>query len=141
MEIKIKLVDGGIMPVKSTAGAACFDLFARTKTVVGKKYIEYKLGVCFEIPAGYVGLIMPRSSVTNTNLMLKNCIGVIDSDFRGEVSARFIEFVKTKDEYEYEVEDRVAQIMFIKTESIELVQCDKLSATERGVGGYGSTGK
>lgn len=141
MKINIKLVEGGTMPIQKTEGAAGFDLTARTKTKVGRKYIEYKLGVCVEIPDGYVGLVMPRSSCSNTNLMLKNCIGVIDSDFRGEVSARFLEFVKTSDEHEYEIGDRVAQIIFIKTELIQFEQVSELSATKRGQGGYGSTGE
>lgn len=71
---------------------AGYDLSAAS-IIETDNYIEYGTGLAFEIPIGMVGLIFPRSSVTEKELMLKNCVGVIDSEFRGEVSCRFAKII------------------------------------------------
>jgi len=104
------------------------------------KYIEYGTGLSIEIPSGHVGLIFPRSSITNKNLILGNSVGVIDSDYRGEVKFRF---KKTK-QYatdEYKVGEKIGQLLIIPIPKIELEVVEELSDTERGTGAYGSTGK
>lgn len=93
--------------------------------------------LAFEIPKGKVGLIFPRSSCYKQRQLLSNCVGVIDSDYRGEVSAVMI---GTTD-MSYQAGDRVAQIMFIDAPQVELIEVEELSETKRGSGGYGSTGK
>jgi dUTP pyrophosphatase len=102
--------------------------------------ITYGIGLAMEIPEGFVGLIFPRSSIRKTDLSLTNCVGVIDSGYRGELQATFRKergVVSKK----YEVGDRIAQIMIIPHPPIEFVEADELSNTERGDGGFGSTGK
>jgi dUTP pyrophosphatase len=92
-----------------------------------------------EIPKGYVGLVFPRSSVRNQDLLLSNCVGVIDSGYRGEIQATF---KKTNglDSLKYNVGDRGAQIMILPYPQVKMNEVTELSNTERGDGGFGSTG-
>lgn len=103
-------------------------------------YIEYDTGIAFEIPEGYVGLLFPRSSVSNTGLFLANSVGVVDSSYRGTIKARFY---STSDRFRnsYNVGDRVCQLVIIPVPEIILMEADELSSTQRGEGGFGSTGK
>lgn len=96
-------------------------------------------GLAFEIPEGFVGLVFPRSSVHKTQCRLSNAVGVIDAGYRGEVRAVFDTF-PTSDEV-YNVGDRAAQIIIMPYPQVELEEADELSSTERGTGGFGSTGK
>ena len=92
MKVKFNKLDDTVKtPKYESLGAACFDLTAHSIKAEPPldNYIEYGTGLSFEIPAGYVGLIFPRSSISNMDLRLTNCVGVIDSDYRGEISFRF----------------------------------------------------
>jgi len=93
-----------------------------------------------EIPERFVGLVFPRSSIRNTELTLSNCVGVIDSGYRGELQATFNKS-NGLDSISYNIGDRVCQILIIPYPPIEFVEVDELSNTERGEGGFGSTGK
>ena len=98
---------------------------------------------------GYVGLVFPRSSLSSLDIALSNCVGVIDSGYRGEVTAKFKPAMLFNREQRpiilnnriYEVGERVAQIIIIPYPKIEFIESDELSETERGTGGYGSSGK
>jgi dUTP pyrophosphatase len=115
--------------------------------------ITYGLGIALEIPNGFVGLVFPRSSIRKTGLQLSNSVGVIDSGYRGELQATFNKLFGGEGMYDemkvnqmqpndyYKVGDRVAQIMIIPFPPIEFEQVTQLSETERGDGGFGSTGK
>ena len=125
-------------PRKGTDGAAGFDLTC-SRIDYGTRQMVCHTDVAFEIPEGYFGLLLPRSSVSRTQLRLANSAGVIDSDYRGEVSFVFdTPFVGPSP---YQPGDRVGQILILPCPPVELVQSDTLSDTERGAGGYGSTGK
>jgi len=100
-------------------------------------YIEYSFGLAFEIQEGYAGFIFPRSSISKTGLLLANAVGVIDSSYRGPVTARFKHIPGTK---RYEIGDRVAQLVILKLEDVEIEITDTLSDSDRGTGGYGSSG-
>lgn len=153
MEIRIKKIrDNAVMPQKAHATDAGFDLVATSKEYDRNGNVVYGTGLAFEIPDGYVGLLFPRSSNAKKDLILSNSVGVIDSGFRGEISfkfkpcAKFDEYHLTwlKDTNEstlYNVGDRIGQIIIMPYPEIEFVEADKLSETERGEGGYGSTGK
>ena len=106
-------------------------------------YISYKTGIAIEIPKGYVGLVFPRSSNSKKDLLLTNSVGVIDSGYRGEIEIRYKTILNNKKENIsiYNTLDRVGQIMIIPYPSITFVEVDELSQTERGDGGFGSTGK
>lgn len=118
---------------------ACFDLVATSKYYDDYGNVCYGFGLAFEIPQGYCGLIFPRSSNCKKSLLLTNSVGVIDSCYRGEVSARFKSTMI--DGNEYSVGDRVAQMMIIPIPHIEFELSEELSETSRGNCGYGSTGK
>jgi dUTP pyrophosphatase len=114
------------------------DLVATSRSVDDKGNIVYGTGLAFEIPKGYVGLIFPRSSLSKYGLMLTNHVGVIDSGYRGEVTAKF-KVISGNPEI-YKVGDRIAQMIIMPYPKVEFTDTDVLSDSERGTGGYGSTG-
>jgi len=152
--VKIKkLTPNAIVPSYAKDGDAGMDLVATSIISDTPEQITYGMGIALEIPKGFVGLIFPRSSIRKTGLQLSNSVGVIDSGYRGELQATFNKIfgsermydeVKIKEiqanEY-YKIGDRIAQIMIIPYPPIEFVEADELSNTERGEGGFGSTGK
>ena len=105
--------------------------------------MTYGTGLAMEIPEGYVGLVFPRSSIRNTDLSLSNAVGVIDSGYRGEIQATFNrKGVSQIDGHPiYMVGDRIAQIIIVPYPHIIFDEVDELSNSERGTGGFGSTGK
>lgn len=165
MEVRIKkLREDAVIPHKAYEGDAGFDL-----TAVDIQYDECGSLVChtglaFEIPDGYVGLVFPRSSICKKDLLQRNCVGVIDSGYRGEVTIKFAShfrqlnpilswfyhFVLKRDfsanvvnvwtSSAYSVGDRVAQMIIIPIPNIKLIESDWLSVSDRGAGGYGSSG-
>lgn len=140
MKVKYKLLShDAIPPKRMTSGAAGFDLYAASLRPVDGDFRQICVvtDVAFEIPAGHVGLVFPRSSISKTGLRLSNCVGVIDSDYRGTVTFVFDRFNGSV----YRPGDRVGQIVFVQLPEVELEEADELSETERGQGGYGSTGK
>ena len=150
MEVRIKkLHPDAVIPKYAKAGDAGLDLTAVTKSYDRDGNIVYGTGLAFEIPDGYVGLVFPRSSLSSLDITLSNCVGVIDSGYRGEVTAKFKPAMLFNREQRpiilnnriYEVVERVAQIIIIPYPKIEFIESDELSETERGTGGYGSSGK
>ena len=142
MKVKIKkLIPEAVIPSYAKYGDAGMDLTSTnieilTGTDCG--YIEYHTGLSIEIPEGYVGLLFPRSSISNTGLILANSVGVIDSGYRGEIKCRFKYISGTN---KYNIGDRIAQLMILPYPMIELEKVDELSSTERGEGGFGHTGE
>lgn len=141
MKIKIKkLVEHAVIPEYAKPGDAGLDLTAvdcyKDQTY---GYVEYGTGIAIEIPEGYVGLVFPRSSISKTCLSLCNAVGVIDSGYRGEITFR-MHHDEHSDNAEYEVGDRVGQLIIIPYPKVQFVEVDELSNTERGTGGYGSSG-
>jgi dUTP pyrophosphatase len=136
-----KLSPDAVIPTYSKDGDAGMDLTAVSKEITDD-YISYKTGLSFEIPKGYVGLLFPRSSNSKKDLLLTNSVGVIDSGYRGEVELRFKTILNGKLENisTYNVGDRVGQIMILPYPKIQFVETDKLSESERGEGGFGSSG-
>lgn len=168
--IKIKLLnERAVMPTKAHNSDAGYDLTATSMDYDDHGNVVYGTGVAVEIPEGYVGLVFPRSSSANTCLILSNCVGVIDAGYRGEITCKFtskhkmtyyasfwerLKFFFTlkntigqvytlhhNDASIYEVGDRIAQLVIVKLPDVALVQSPDLSDSERGKGGYGSSGK
>lgn len=139
MKVKIKkLNENAVIPHYAKEGDAGLDLTA-TKVKHEKGNVKYFSGLAIEIPRGYVGLLFPRSSNSKKDLLLTNSVGVIDSGYRGEITAVF---KKTKYIAEtYKVGERFAQLVILPYPEIELEEAEELSVTERGSNGYGSTGK
>lgn len=150
MEVRIKkLHPNAVIPTYAKDGDAGMDLTAVTKSYDRDGNIVYGTGLAFEIPEGYVGLVFPRSSLSRLDIALSNCVGVIDSGYRGEVTVKFKPAMLFNREQRpiilnnrtYEVGERVAQIIIIPYPQITFIEADELSETERGTGGYGSSGK
>lgn len=139
MKIKFKKMNpNAVMPKQGTAGAAGFDLTAVSLKTT-ETTLKYDTGIAVEIPPGYVGLLFPRSSVCKTGLSLANSVGVIDSDFRGSISLVFYKNMQCI--VPYLPGDRIGQLLIVPIPEVEFVEVEELSETERGAGGYGSTGK
>ena len=142
MEVKIKkLHPDAVIPVYSKPGDAGLDLTATSIDDDSYDNIIYGTGLAIEIPEGYVGLLFPRSSNSKTDLYLTNHVGVIDSGYRGEIMFKYRPINGIEDAYIYAVGDRIGQLMIIPYPSIEFVETAELSDSDRGEGGFGSTGK
>jgi dUTP pyrophosphatase len=151
MKVRIKKVHpDAVIPRYAKDGDAGLDLTATSMSYDEYGNICYGTGLAFEIPKGYVGLIFPRSSICKEQLLLSNSVGVIDSGYRGEVSFKFkpslaldsLQHVTDRKKYGvYKVGERVGQMIIMPYPSIEFEEVDDLSETERGDGGYGSSGK
>lgn len=153
MKVKIKKLHAdAVIPSYAKDGDAGMDLTAISVSVgriLGEwdvpnsqlglpLYVEYGTGLSIEIPKGFVGLVFPRSSISVSALLMANSVGVIDSGYRGEIKVRFK--VLNLDDFQYKVGDRVAQLIIIPHPNIQLIETNELADSERGVGGYGSTG-
>lgn len=144
MEIKVKkLTEDALLPVYGTEGAACFDLMCSEKGPFTLHHDNDSLvintGLSFEIPDGYVMLVFSRSGQGfNKDVRLANCVGVIDSDYRGEVKVKLTKDVRNGT-YAFDYGDAIAQAMIIPVPRVGFIEVDELSSTERGEGGFGST--
>lgn len=145
MQVKTKIINKEIeTPVLkySKQGDAGIDLTATSKWYDEQGNVCYGTNRAFEIPQGYVGLLFPRSSNANKDLLLSNSVGVLDSGYRGEVMFKFKYNSSLEDRMKsYQVGDRIGQLIIIPYPTIEFVESEELSETERGSGSYGSTGK
>lgn len=171
MKIKTKIIDKNIHTPKlqyAKNGDAGIDLTATSKEYDENGNIVYGTNRAFEIPKGYVGLLFPRSSNANKDLLNTNSVGVIDSGYRGEVFMKFkpsslickkgfdysgqtekefdsrtmyVGHSDSCDHRDYEINDRIGQLIILPYPTIEFEETDELSETERGINGYGSTGK
>ena len=140
MKIKVKrLNELAMLPTKAHATDAGFDLYATSKTYDNDNNVVYGCGLAFEIPEGYMGLVFPRSSNAKKSLLMSNSVGVIDAGYRGEVTAKFKRLYPIS-QGEYAIGERFAQIIFLPIPNVELEITDELSDSERGTGGYGSSG-
>jgi dUTP pyrophosphatase len=138
LNIKVKkLHPEAVIPKYSRDGDAGLDLTAISVSIE-KDWISYDTGLSFEIPNGYVGLIFPRSSISNTGLALSNAVGVIDSNYRGSVSFRFR--VVSDNQRIYALGDRIGQLVIMPYPNVVLKEVEQLTNTERGSGSYGSSG-
>ena len=141
MKVKIKrLTPNSVIPSYAKSGDAGMDLTATSKFFDEYGNICYGVGLAFEIPEGYVGLLFPRSSIYKQDLFLTNSVGVIDSGYRGEITFKF-KPVHFDIKHHYQVGDRIGQLIIIPYPDIEFVEADELSDSERGEGGYGSSGR
>ena len=138
--VKVKKIhSNAIIPSYSKIGDAGMDLTITSIIENTSFSVSYGFGLSIEIPKGFVGLIFPRSSVRNYELSLTNCVGVIDSGYRGEIQATFRKH-SGLDSISYKVGDRGAQIVILPYPQVTMVESSELSNTERGEGGFGSTG-
>lgn len=135
-----KLSPEAVAPAYSRAGDCGLDLTAISMTE-NALYIEYDTGLAIEVPAGFVGLIYPRSSLSNYHLVLSNHVGVIDQNYRGAIKFRFKKTSDKPSANYYKVGDRVGQLIITPCPVVELEEVAELIETNRGTSGFGSSGK
>lgn len=169
VELKVKKLDEkAVIPSYAKPGDAGLDLTA-TSVKRENERIVYGTGLAIEIPKGYVGLIFPRSSINKYDLRLTNCVGVIDSGYRGEIKFVFendsmqprrelsnavkkaIWDEQTQDVKEieaseyikklYSVGDRIGQLIVMPYPEVQVEEVEELSNSDRGKGGFGSSGR
>lgn len=144
MELKFKrLKDSAVLPIRGTKGAAGIDLtctnITTTLNEANQLMLVYHTDLAVEIPKGYVGLLVPRSSIWKKSLMLTDSLGIIDSDFRGEIVAIMKATTDTVPAI-YKQGERFCQLVILKKPEYTIKEVEELSKTERGEGGFGSTG-
>ena len=141
MKIKIKKLDPkAVIPTRGSDAAAGVDIHAPKALVIHPNSNGVvSTGLAVEIPDGYFGAIFARSGMaTRKGLRPANCVGVIDSDYRGEIKVVLhndSDIIRPVQEG-----DRVAQLVILPYEPIEFDEVDELNDTDRGIGGFGSTG-
>lgn len=141
MNVKLKrLHKDAVLPKKANKTDAAFDFTAVTETIDPMtRTFTYTLGWAIEIPEGHVGMLFPRSSILTKDISLGNAVGIIDSGFRGEMTAKFKpQITRAK---KYDVGDRVVQLLIMPIPEVEFVEVKELSASDRGEKGWGSSGK
>ena len=145
MKVNVKKLDSNaVLPTYAKHGDAGMDLTAISKNYDEHGNVCYSTGLAFEIPNGFAGFLFPRSSNTKKDLILGNSVGVIDSGYRGEVVFKFRELLPPERDIEfgareYEVGDRIGQIIIMPHPQIIFNVVDELSNSDRGVGSFGST--
>ena len=163
-----KLYEDVPTPKYATNGSAGLDLTAMSRFYDKDCNVCYGTGIAVEIPEGYVGLLFPRSSITKKDILVKNSVGVIDSDYRGEIvlkcapSLGFANYdgnddtrygINTDQDYfdsvtylddnsnnHYNIGDKCCQLVIVPIPKVVIHLVDELSETERGINGYGHTG-
>ena len=139
MKVKVMKLDAGaIVPKYAKPGDAGMDLYAVSQKFDDHGNYVFGTGLAMEIPEGHVGLIFPRSSISKTAHSLRNAVGVIDSGYRGEIMMKFD--INTHNSPVYDVGDRIAQIIILPYPQVEFEEVFELADSERGSGGFGSTG-
>lgn len=151
LKLKVKrLSEEAQLPTKAHTTDAGFDLVATSRVFDKVGNATYGTGIAIEIPYGYVGLIFPRSSVANKDLTLANCVGAIDSGYRGEITFKFKPALSCADNGSiaesselrvYEIGERIGQLIIMPIPEVEITEVSYLEDSDRGQGGFGSTGK
>ena len=141
MEVKIKLLDPrAIVPTRGSAEAAGADLRTLDAlTVPAHKTVQAHTGIAIELPVGYAAFVYARSGMAlKKGIAPANKVGVVDSDYRGEIMVSLHNH--TDEAVDIEAGERIAQLVIAPVVLPDFVVCDSLADTERGAGGFGSTG-
>jgi len=149
MQVKIKrLSPKAVIPKYATPGAACFDIHALivgeyTKQIVAlARPTVFHTGLAFKVPDGHAMLIYSRSGHGfKKDIRLSNCTGILDSDYTGELMVKLASDSPAGEPFIVAHGDRIAQAMIVPVEQCEFIEVDALPETERGDGGFGSSGR
>lgn len=149
-----KLHEDAKLPKRAKPGDAGLDIVCVDNGLYNPEQLQvsYSLGLAMELPPGHVGLLFPRSSIVKTTLTLGNAVGVIDETYRGEMKAVFncregnglrrpYNTVTGEPVGAYKKGDRIVQLVVLPIPEVETEWAEELSETDRGTGGFGSTGK
>lgn len=142
MDLKVRLlVPGAVMPVRAHDGDAGLDLHASEPATIGAgERSAIGTGIAVEIPPGHAGLVLPRSGLAlRHGIALVNAPGLIDAGYRGEIRVLLL---NTDREHPFDIEpgDRIAQLLVVPFAALSPVEAPALSDSERGAGGFGSSG-
>lgn len=138
VEIK-KLSPNAVIPKNSKPNDAGLDMTA-TSMSENEMYIEYGTDIAISLPRGYVGLIYPRSSLSNYHLVLSNHVGVVDSGYIGEIRFRFKKTHDGPNAKYYKIGDRIGQLIVVPFPIVLFKEVDELEPSDRGTSGFGSSG-
>ena len=133
-----KLNNKAVMPKKAHPTDAGFDIIATSRIYQGECYV-YSTGIAIQLPKDHVALIFPRSSISKTGLILSNSVGVIDAGYTGEIMFKFRP--TNSHPILYNVGDRIGQMVILPLPQVKFKEVKELFKTDRGNGGFGSTGK
>ena len=145
MQVKFKrLSEKAVQPIRATEGSAGYDLTSTHVTTevseCGQLILVYHTDLAIELPEGYAAYVFPRSSISKKSLRLCNSVGVIDSDYRGEIMGKFIVTTDVIPSL-YREGERFAQLIIMPIATAEFIEAEELSETARGDEGFGSTNK
>lgn len=141
-KINVKVESPEFLPRRAHESDAGADLVCKEHIWLQRgERVLVKTGVSVEIPVGHVGLIFPRSSLSKFNVIMTNSVGVIDSDYRGEIMASLMYVGTEYAGHNFNRGDRIVQLVVMPIVLPTFHVVDELSNTDRGTGGFGSTGK
>ena len=134
-----KLHPDAKLPTVATPGSACYDVYSvETVELDFRQVYRLKTGLAFELPEGYAMDIRPRSGLASRGVIIVNSPGTLDSDYRGELQIPMVTLLRMES---IGKGDRIAQIRIFETERLDFIEKEELNGTERGEGGFGSTGR
>jgi dUTP pyrophosphatase len=142
MTLKVRRLDGrAVLPTRAYPGDAGFDLYALEERVLAPgERASVGTGIGVEIPDGQAGLVLPRSGLAARHgISVVNAPGLIDSGYRGEIRVLLLNTDRAAP-FTISVGDRIAQLVVVKVEAPEVVEVEELALSERGAGGFGSSG-
>lgn len=140
VDVKIRKVHpDAVLPKRAHPTDAGMDVTAISMEMT-EDYIEYDTGLQFQLPAGYVMLIFPRSSNSKKDLLLCNSVGVLDAGYTGNLKFRFKLTTEGYTEKIYNPGDKIGQIVILPYPEINFIETEEFDETDRGSGGFGSTG-
>jgi dUTP pyrophosphatase len=141
VDVKIRKVHpDAVLPKRAHPTDAGMDVTAISMEMT-EDYIEYDTGLQFQLPAGYVMLIFPRSSNSKKDLLLCNSVGVLDAGYTGNLKFRFKLTTEGYTEKIYNPGDKIGQIIILPYPEINFIETEEFDETDRGDGGFGSSGK
>ena len=143
MKLNVKrLTDTAKIPTYAHEGDACFDIYSDGTHQLAQHWSTHRTGLKFEIPRGYAMMIYSRSGMAfKSDVRLANCVGVVDSGFVGEVMVKLSSDSRCIGALAFRQGDRIAQAMLIPVPAVWFEEVDDMADTERGDGGFGSSGK
>jgi dUTP pyrophosphatase len=140
--LKVRRLDARArLPTRAYPGDAGLDLYAFEHLVLGPgERASVGTGICLEIPDGQAGLVLPRSGLAARHgIALVNAPGLIDSGYRGEIRVLLLNTDRCEP-FTISAGDRIAQLVLVRVETPAVVEVDELALSERGAGGFGSSG-
>jgi dUTP pyrophosphatase len=142
MTLKVRRLDArAVLPTRAYAGDAGLDLYALEERELGPgERASIGTGISIQIPEGQAGLVLPRSGLAASHgITILNAPGLIDSGYRGEVRVLLLNTDRSK-AFTITVGDRIAQLVLVRVETPAVEEVDELALSERGAGGFGSSG-